>query len=193
MALETPEMNRSGTFLRLSKKIWSKIRFFWYVTWGWTSSKISKGIQRKSKGNQRKCKGKSKEITGNLRECKGNFWKMPKPTENHRKIFFCPDFFLKVDGKLLIYPFLAFLAPSEYSSIEKNTPPEKNHSPSRQSPRSIIWDHNKMSESYQDVLLESTELHWVLVPYDSSLCLFTAAFGPVYIIFSAYRCITSIQ
>ena len=27
--------------------------------------------------------------------------------------------FLKVNGKLLIYPFLAFLAPSEHSSIEK--------------------------------------------------------------------------
>ena len=74
-------------------------------------------------GNQRKCKGKSKEITGNQRKCKGNFWKMPKPTENHRKnIIFAQIFFLKVDGKLLIYPFLAFLAPSEHSGIEKNTP-----------------------------------------------------------------------
>ena len=96
MALETPEMDRLVTFHRLSKKIWAKIIIFRYFTWGWTSSKNSKGIQRKSKGNQRKCKGKSKEITGNQRKCKGNFWKMPKPTEKHWKnIIFDQIFFWK--------------------------------------------------------------------------------------------------
>ena len=85
-----------------------------------------------------------------------------------KNYFFCTYFFLKVEGKLLIYPFLAFLAPSEHSSIEKTTPPEKNHSPLHLTPRSIIWDHNKMSESYiqktwewefQTELLEQLEKH----------------------------------
>ena len=35
-------------------------------------------IPKEFKGNQR-------EIKGNQRKCKGNFWKMPKPTEKHRK------------------------------------------------------------------------------------------------------------
>ena len=77
--------------------------------------------------------------------------------KSSKKYYFCPDFFLKVDGKLLIYPFLAFLAPSEHSSIEKTTPPEKNHSPLHLTPRSIIWDHNKMSESY----MKTIDFHWI--------------------------------
>ena len=81
-----------------------------------------KGNQREIKGNVKGNQRKSQEIKGNV---KGIFGRCPNLPKIIEKYYFCPDFFLKVDGKLLIYPFLAFLAPSEHSSIEKTTPSEK--------------------------------------------------------------------